>query len=227
MLYKTFFKNYAASYRTKNTEKLEGFLSSGVYGGESLNRRVYKLPETSLIPEGFIRLCPWEGDYLYAMAALAKKGIVETGRFYGGSTFLLACANPKVPIYSIDIDPQDDEKLKNIFADQNIGKRVDLIVGDSQKGRFKQVKKYDFLFIDGDHSYQGCLNDLNNWFPRLEKGGHIILHDSYAGYEEVMPAVMDFIDKNRRKLEIIIHPCKPYPPTYFPGGSLCHLRKIK
>jgi hypothetical protein len=33
------------------------------------------------------------------------------------------------------------------------------------------------LFIDGDHTYEGCLNDFANWYPRVISGGKIIFHD--------------------------------------------------
>jgi hypothetical protein len=38
-----------------------------------------------------------------------------------------------------------------------------LIVGDSEKGRFPDIRPYDLLFIDDDHSYQGCSADIANW----------------------------------------------------------------
>jgi hypothetical protein len=46
---------------------------------------------------------------------MAKRGILEIGRFNGGSLFLMACANPAVSIYSIEIAPQDDLCLCEIF----------------------------------------------------------------------------------------------------------------
>lgn len=35
----------------------------------------------------------------------------------------------------------------------------------------------DFIFVDGDHSYEGVLSDLENWFPKLKLGGTIVGHD--------------------------------------------------
>jgi predicted O-methyltransferase YrrM len=34
-----------------------------------------------------------------------------------------------------------------------------------------------FLFIDGDHSYEGCLEDIRSWFPKVRAGGTIVFHD--------------------------------------------------
>jgi predicted O-methyltransferase YrrM len=58
----------------------------------------------------------------------------------------------------------------------------------------------DVLFIDGDHSYTGCLADLENWGPKVKDGGLILCHDSdTAGFPGVRQAIDEFCDK--RKLE--------------------------
>ena len=36
----------------------------------------------------------------------------------------------------------------------------------------------DFLFIDGDHSYEAASADWNMWFPKVRKKGYIALRDS-------------------------------------------------
>ena len=68
----------------------------------------------------------------------------------------MTCAAPNVPIYSMDVAPQNDERLRQIFAESGEGTNVTLLVGDSQQGKFSAVGPYDVLFIDGDHSHEGC-----------------------------------------------------------------------
>ena len=53
------------------------------------------------LPENFIRMCPWEAEYLFRVAEMAKHNVVEIGRMMGGSTMLLAGATPN-KIKSID-----------------------------------------------------------------------------------------------------------------------------
>ena len=36
---------------------------------------------------------------------------------------------------------------------------------------------FDFVFIDGDHSYNGCKKDILSWLPKIKKGGFICGHD--------------------------------------------------
>ncbi|MDH5543791.1 MAG: class I SAM-dependent methyltransferase, partial [Nitrospinota bacterium] len=38
-------------------------------------------------------------------------------------------------------------------------------------------KGVDFLFIDGDHSYEGVTFDLTSWGSIVKRGGVIIAHD--------------------------------------------------
>lgn len=54
----------------------------------------------------------------------------------------------------------------------------------------------DFVFIDGDHSYEGVYNDIKAWMPKLKIGGIIAGHDYKwgnvdYGIEAVTKAVND------------------------------------
>jgi len=50
-------------------------------------------------------------------------------------------------------------------------------------------QEIDFMFIDGDHSYEGVKADIDAWFPKLKSGGIIILHD--IGWAEGVIRVVD------------------------------------
>jgi hypothetical protein len=43
----------------------------------------------------------------------------------------------------------------------------------------------DFIFIDGNHSYEGLRDDWEGWSPRVVSGGIVALHDSrsYDGHD--------------------------------------------
>jgi predicted O-methyltransferase YrrM len=42
--------------------------------------------------------------------------------------------------------------------------------------------KVDFLFIDGDHSYEGVKKDFEMYSPLVKKGGIIVFHDIVPDY---------------------------------------------
>lgn len=229
MKYQEFNRRFGASYRTKNISWNSRppliAMRKLLKARKRKNQRDWKLPWFSELPREYIRLCPWEGEYLFNLARLSKLGILETGRFHGGSCFLMSCANPDVPIHSIDIDPKDDSRLKAFFEKFGVGRNVDLIVGDSQNTKYPQIKEYDVLWIDGDHSYDGCTADLNNWYDNLQPGGHIVLHDCYDG-NEVKTSILDFI-ANHPEATPVNTPYRSSVYWQYPEGSIFHMIKSR
>jgi predicted O-methyltransferase YrrM len=49
----------------------------------------------------------------------------------------------------------------------------------------------DFVFIDGDHSYEGCRKDIDAWLPKIRAGGFISGHD--YSWPTVKDAIADTI----------------------------------
>src|SRR5262249_22567945 len=169
-----------------------------------------------------IRLDPWEAEYLFLIASRAELGIVEIGRLHGGSTFLLACANRDVPIWSIDVDPRDDPSLTNLLRQEGVGTNVSLLVGDSRTDPFSELGEFDVLFVDGDHSTEGCAEDLHRFYPQLAPGGHILLHDSYPG-TGVQDAAIAFGDE--ADLKTIRSPYIIASHWHTDYGSMAHFQK--
>ena len=179
----------------------------------------------------FIRLCPWEAEALATLSSCAKHGIVEIGRYNGGSTLLMALSNKTVPIDSIDICPQDDSKLLSIFSKFEVGTNVKLHTADANTIdpdllRSSDYQGFDLLFIDGDHTLQGCLSDLNTWYSRLAPGGVVVLHDCYNSQSinnNVLDALLAFI--KYESVSFIIPPPltdRVYENRY---GSICAFAK--
>jgi predicted O-methyltransferase YrrM len=218
MDYATFFARFGASARTKHV------LGSEKSGGDP-DKRAFTLPSKSEMPLEFIRLCPWEVEYLFSVAHQARKGILETGRFNGGSLLVMACAAPDgVPMWSIDKKPRDDAFMRAQLDRFCPGHAIDLIVGDSQHAKYPQIGDIDLLFIDGDHRYEGCLADITNWYGNLALGGHLLFHDSYAGSYGVQPAILDFM-REHPELEIVLSPRIGAAHWHYPHGSIAHLIK--
>ena len=224
MEYPRFFELFGAASRTKNilSEEDASLKASGV---RQANLRRFILPPGALLPKEFIRLCPWEMEYVFTVARRARFGILEVGRFNGGSLFVMAAAaRPGIPIHSIDIDPQDDEFLWDVLDKHCPDANINIIVGDSQHTTYPEIGKVDLLFIDGDHTYEGCLADVENWYGHLKNNGHLLFHDSYLVPHGVQDAIADFMDRHP-ELQVIQSPF--IGPAYwnYPAGSIAHFIK--
>jgi predicted O-methyltransferase YrrM len=67
-------------------------------------------------------------------------------------------------------------------------------------------KKLDFLFIDGDHSYEGVKRDFEIYGPLVRKGGIIAFHDIVLGSSACVGGVPRFWNKikpNYTHVEIV------------------------
>jgi predicted O-methyltransferase YrrM len=196
------------------------------------DKRLYPMPGGTEAAPGLIRLDPWEGEYLFLVASLATLGILEIGRLYGGSTLLLACANRRVPIWSIDLVPRRgkrsepiegseawDARLASLLHDFGLGANVSLLVGDSQRDRFPEIGRYDVLFVDGEHSYEGVTADLEQHCPGLAPGGHVVLHDCWG---DVARAATEFAARNGATMVRMPRACGGWRNWH---GSIGHFRR--
>lgn len=74
----------------------------------------------------------------------------------------------------------------------------------------------DAVYIDADHSFEGCFEDLKDWAKKIGPGGFIWGHDyCYAKHIQVPTAVHLFLDENPEwKLEAITNEPKTSSPSY-------------
>jgi predicted O-methyltransferase YrrM len=114
------------------------------------------------------------------------KSIVEIGVLEGASAKVIRdVADENSKIYLID--PYISKNIFSLSLSMLIAKRH---VAKSKKGQVSWLRDYsynvsknwktpiDFLFIDGDHSFDACLNDWNQFSPFVVKGGYVIFHDA-------------------------------------------------
>lgn len=71
------------------------------------------------------------------------------------------------------------------------------IQDDSTK--VKLGKKVNVIFIDGDHTYEGCKADIDNWYPQMAKKGVMLFHDADETSPGVVQAMEEFAKENNLK----------------------------
>lgn len=111
----------------------------------------------------------------HLLGKLPKRGTaIEIGSYKGGFTRVLSKHFNKV--YSLDIDHS------NIVDKDSFG-NVEWITGDSKETLPKlilELDEIDFILIDGDHSYEAVLQDIQNVLEYVPKSDTILLiHDSW------------------------------------------------
>ena len=113
---------------------------------------------------------------------LHKQGIFEGNGDYNwgdiGATYVVdACNGIGGPN---DLDNEDSFYRKNFYP---------RFIKDTSENAFYnffilQDIKIDFLFIDGDHSYDGVKLDFDLYSTILNENGVIVIHDTDENYEE-------------------------------------------
>jgi predicted O-methyltransferase YrrM len=161
--------------------------------------------------------------FLFNMARAVPPGgtILEIGSFLGLSAIiftngLLSKGNYSARVICVDtwlgsIEHQDIDCIKqgitydlflenisqadvrhNIFPLKGPSLRIATLFGP---------ETLDAIFIDGDHSYEGCMADLEAWWPKCKKDGFFFGHDAGLDFG-VEKAVRDFADRYDLHMEI-------------------------
>jgi len=116
--------------------------------------------------------------------ALEPAAVCEIGAAGCGTTFLFArAAAPGSLVVSLDLELEEARRrAASLFARE--GQRVVCLRADSQRPetvraveRLLAGRPLDFLFIDGDHSYEGVARDFELYSPLVRPGGLIAFHD--------------------------------------------------
>jgi predicted O-methyltransferase YrrM len=119
----------------------------------------------------------------------SNKTMIEIGSFVGESTVMFAKSFKEV----IAIDPflegyDDQDPTSHLFDFKNVHQTYLERTGDHQNIRtivstsdnaLADLKGnlYDFVYIDGLHTYDGVKTDIQNYLPLVKSGGVIGGHD--------------------------------------------------
>jgi hypothetical protein len=112
------------------------------------------------------------------------------------------------------IDPYlpyiDNDGLRVPLPDLKVAKRrlsrfadkIEWVLKSSSEAANLLPSSLDFVYIDGNHSYDFVKDDVEVYFPKLVQGGVLGGHDFSSDYQGVMLAVTDFVKERQTKLFI-------------------------
>ncbi len=150
---------------------------------------------------------------LELLAERQPRRILEIGTNHGGTLFLFSrVAREDALLVSLDLPegafgggyPKWKVPLFRTFSTGH--QELVLLRGDSHvQASLDQVRtilkgeRLDFLFIDGDHSYEGVRMDFEQYHGLVRSGGLIAFHDIMPGHPERVGGVAQFWNEIHEK----------------------------
>ncbi len=115
-------------------------------------------------------------------------------------------SNPLKTIYYKYIIRSDPYSVKSVLKLlKKFKENVNIIKGDSNKVlKTFDLKKFDYVFLDGGHKYETVRQDLENLVPVIENGGVILCDDYDLSYAPgVKRAIDEYVTKRNLNLKIL------------------------
>ena len=105
--------------------------------------------------------------------------------------------------YIIRLDPYSVESVLKLL--KKFKENVNIIKGDSnQVLKNFNLKKFDYVFLDGGHKYETVRQDLENLVPVIENEGVILCDDYDLSYAPgVKRAIDEYVTKRNLNLKIL------------------------
>lgn len=139
----------------------------------------------------------------YLIMALKPQNILEVGTHIGASTLHIARALRRVgrggKVTSADIVDVNHPETgawkkaglakppKGFAQDLDCLEYISFHFGPCLKFMAQTDMRYDFVFLDGDHSAQAVYQEVNAALPLLNENGVILLHDYYPDGKALYP----------------------------------------
>ncbi len=125
----------------------------------------------------------------------ARARVAELGTFRGDFARVIVAQAQPTELHLVDIDysPFKPDRLNGPEVHKHTGLTTDVL------GKFAD-DHFDWIYVDGDHSYAGCLADARAAAEKVRAGGYLVFNDfahidPYMGRYGVQRAVTDFANE--------------------------------
>lgn len=152
------------------------------------------------LQKDFHYLYPSEVPALKSLVAQLPANPLVVNIGAGAGTSGLAILETRLDVYLVTIDIENnDSPLGSLYSERDVLKRAGYAVEGSANWQqihadskligltwpISGAPEPNMVFIDGDHSYEGCKGDIEAWFPHLVPGGIMAIHD--YGKQNIQP----------------------------------------
>lgn len=148
----------------------------------------------------------------------------EVGVLFGENAFNLLEARQGLRLYLIDVwkewpadsryaqsndynvlrnQAQWDEMYRDVVKKaEKFGSRAIIIRQlSAEAAKLIEDNFLDFVFIDAEHGYDACTEDIKIWYPKVKSGGWLCGHD-WGDFWQIDKAVSDWADKHGLEVEL-------------------------
>lgn len=158
---------------------------------------------------------------LHAQQLHENAKYVETGSYLGCSSLIIAL-HSNATVYAHDIwttewaelngfpPPEVKDYFYEFYKSVKTNKMENRIIPIRGNSTYTlgihDDESIDLAFIDGDHSYEGCLGDLRSVWSKMKPGGSILVHD--CSIDSVLQALKQFThEKNIDSVQFFENSC--------------------
>ena len=160
---------------------------------------VYRLADKSSAEVAFNR---GEMSIMYDLLTnlIDNANVVEIGIQFGRSTTVIGLIAKEKNFHFTAVDNwrEDVSSEARAHVDKVLIKELKLpihiIDSTSRSAAHKYKRDIDFIHIDGDHTFNGVITDMEKWLPKVCKGGYVCFddygHDSLPDVYEAVSLYM-------------------------------------
>ena len=145
----------------------------------TIDQRRAMWPPAKALTDRHIRNCRLVANRDVMLEHMPKNAVcAEVGIWQCGYSKKIVGATQPAMLHLIDIDPAAINCANGVFSQEIANGTVAAHLGDSATLVASMPDEYfDWIYIDGDHSYEGAKRDLAAALPKLKPEGLIAMND--------------------------------------------------